>query len=130
MYRYFFIFLIIINIRQINPRILKKKFEPYLYHPLRIKLDFSNITSTKENHPLIPLLTKAKDIVSKLILTPNIKKFNTDLKIASKCKKILDYKPVSDDEEVDILIVPILSRIPAYYKIFFVRIKKIICLQW
>jgi hypothetical protein len=118
-YSFFFIFFILISIGQINPKILRKKLSPYLYHPLRIKIDFSNITSTKKNHPLIPLLTKAKDIVSKLVLSPNIKKFNTNLKIKSRCKNYLDYKAMSIEDETDILIVPIFSKIPAYYKIYF-----------
>ena len=108
---YFVLFLILfMNIGQINTRLYKGKKDPYLYHPLRIKFDFSNIPNLQENELIISLLNEGKDILSNLILSNNINAININLNPKSKCKGKYSIAPLSNPEEVDILILPVITK--------------------
>ena len=110
----FLLFLAFINLGKIKSKLSKEKF----YHPLRLKFDFSNLQTNKNNGHLISLLTESNEIISKLIYTDNIKNISINSTTMTKCKTELSFK--NDlNPDADIIIFPILDSIRDKCKIEF-----------
>ena len=110
-YCFLFIF-ILFNIGKINSK--PAKFD--IYHPLKLQIEFSNLSNNNNNDRLKLLLNEASDILSKLSFTNNTDKLDINTKVMSKCKGDLTFKFISKSD-IDIIIYPILERMNKPYQI-------------
>ena len=101
-------------------------FENSISHPIKIRLDFTNIPKKPNNEKLKTLIKESRDILENLLLVNKVRKIKIDEEtLLKRCDKELNYTlPEFDDFEEDIIIFVLFNNKKYYYQNFYSQICK------